>query len=122
MNLNALYYSAMFQLPVTSCNNHIVKVSDITYCLPNYRARNYQKMVQRIQYKFSGSVPLQSNFIFLVDDIDINNINSFEYTQSNKVRVISVMRQIHHYQRTSGPRIIFLVKALIENKWKNYLA
>jgi hypothetical protein len=123
INLNALYYSKMFSLPVTSHNKHIIKVSDITYILPNEKARDYQNVLQKIKYKFPDVVPLQSNFIFLVDDLMISSDNkTYIYTQGEQQKKISAIRQIHHYQRTSGPRIIFLIKAFIEGQWQNYLA
>ena len=123
INLNALFYSKMFALTVSQVNKHKVKVSDITYVLPNARARNYQANVQQMQYKFAEEVPLQCNFIYLVDDLQMFGPNQhFTYQINGQQKSCLAMRQIHHYQRTSGPRIVFLIKALIEQKWQNYLA
>lgn len=122
-NLNALFYSKMFSLPVTSNNNYTIKVSDITFLLPNEKAREYQRIVENMKFKFSEEVPLQSNFIFVVDDLNFNETDkSFSYLQNEMSRVIKPIRQVHHYQRTAGPRIVFLIKALIEGEWQNYLA
>jgi hypothetical protein len=122
-NLKALFYSKMFQLPVTKHGKHIVKVSDISFILPNEKARDYQRTLVRLKYKFPDEVPLQCNFIFVVDDLSIDPLDkSFTYQQNHVTRTVSAIRQIHHYQRTSGPRIVFLIKAFIEGCWQNYLA
>jgi|TARA_R110002060_G_scaffold9059_1_gene13405 hypothetical protein len=122
-NLNALFYSKMFKLPVTKHDKHTVKVSDITFILPNEKARDYQRTLMRLKYKFANEVPLQCNFIFVVDNLSIDLIDkSFTYKQNHVDRTVRAIRQIHHYQRTTGPRIVFLIKAFIEGCWQNYLA
>ena len=112
----------MFQLPVTKNRGKIVKVSDITYCLPNERARAYQSNLMNIKRRFAQDVPLQSNFIFLVHNCTyIQQSDCFSYEQEGINKSTKALRHIHHFQRTSGPRIVFLVKAHIQGNWQNYL-
>lgn len=123
LNMNAIFFSKMFQLLVTKNNGHSIKVADITYVLPNKKARDYQLNVMRMKYKFANEVPLQCNFIFFVDDVSINETtNTFSYTQDLEIKTVETIRQIHHYPQTTGPRIIFITKALINEQWQNYLA
>jgi len=121
-NLNSLFYSKMFSLPVTKNKKYTVKVSDITYILPSDRAQNYQQHLDKIKYKFANDVPLQSNFIFFIDDMALSeNSDVFEYKHQGKSKRMAVIKQIHHYQKTKGPRLVFTIKALINTKWQNYL-
>lgn len=122
LNLNALYYSKMFDLKVTQSAKGFAKLKDLTFILPNDKAREYRHKLNQLKHLFAANTPLQCNFIFTTANAHFEeDRKGFHYEDNGQLKFINSMRSTHHYERTSGPRIVFMTVALIDDKWVNYL-
>jgi hypothetical protein len=119
INLNALYYTDTFKVNVTSVNKMPpIQVKDITFILPAENAKNFKRKLLGLQPRFAPHVPLHANFIFMVENADFDSDSSvLTYTNDNKEYKAQCFQVSHHFPNTRGPRIIFLIKAFINECW-----
>ncbi|MBB1450056.1 hypothetical protein NQT72_01715 [Pseudoalteromonas carrageenovora] len=129
MTLNKYYAGKSYNLKDVSfsraasavvCNE--LKVKDLLFIPPKTEHSISKKEVEKIADKFDKNTALQFYTILLVDDLDYDKEkNTTEISIGNKSRKLTFNKTTHSYVRTTGPRVCFIVQAIIDGKWTNQI-
>ena len=119
-DLKALFRTKVFKGKVcTNGRNSPLLISDLVFIDPEKDGLNWQEIIEKKRGRFPAHVPLQAYLILLVDNA-IYNRQSEVLTLFNNTSETSYScsKVSHHYESTSGPRIIFIIRAYIDNDWQ----
>lgn len=120
-NIKDLFATEVFQIPV--CKNKKrgmkdVTVGDLTFFDPEQDDVVWKTIIEKKKNQFSGRVPLQCFIILLVDNARYErNLETLIVSNNGKSEEYKCSRVSHHYEKTVGPRLIYIVYALFENQW-----
>lgn len=120
-NIKDLFATCVFEIPV--CKNKKrgmkdVTVGDLTFFDPEQDNVAWKNIIEKKKNQFTPQVPLQCFIVLLVDNARYErNQETFIVSKDGRCEKYKCSRVSHHYERTVGPRLIYIVYALIENQW-----
>lgn len=117
-NLHSVYFSNVASASV--CNK--IKVKDLLLIYPGKEDSISSAKVEKMKGSFDSKTAPQYYTILLVDNLTYNDVNkTTSIHKDGKVKTITFNKTTHCYPRTSGPRVCFIVNAIIDGIWINQI-
>ena len=120
-DLKNLYKTDVFKIPVCKSpgkDDRPITVGDITFVSPDEDGVQWKSIVQSKSERFNANVPLQAFIVKVVDGVIYDRVSeSVTIFKDGCEEIQSCSRVTQHYERTRGPRIIFSIYAILDNKW-----
>lgn len=121
-NLKEMFSTEVFKILVSKNaeqGGKGVSVGDITFFEPDAENLPWKSIVQRKHAHFNSAIPLQAFIVKRVDGVEYDRKRErLIVTDSGDKTEYQCSRISHHYERTVGPRIVFIVNAVLENRWE----
>lgn len=100
----------------------LIKVKDLLSIPPKLKYAVSKSKIDKIKDRFDSKTAPQLYTILLVDDLDYSNVEkTIKIHKGGRVKTINFNNVTHSYPRTSGPRICFIVQAIIDSVWTNQI-
>jgi hypothetical protein len=120
-NLKVLFPGPIFQLPV--CKNILkggdINIGDLTFFDPESENVDWKSKTISKSAFYPTNIPPQAFIIMLVDDAKYDRKTQCLIVRKNEQETeYNCSRVSHHYERTLGPRLIYIINALIDNAWQ----
>jgi len=117
-NLKDIYKTATFKIPVCRSKGEraVLSVGDLTFFNPDIERVDWKSIIQRKVKYFTERVPPQAYIVQAVEWANYDREAEVLTTYHDGREVTySCSRVTHHYERTRGPRIVFIVYVLLES-------
>jgi hypothetical protein len=120
-NIKDLFNTEVFQIPVCKSKDRRVRdvtVGDLTFFNPDKDNIDWKIRVQHKSKQFSQGTPLQAFIVLQVDNATYDRVNEkLIVTIGIRETEYICSRVSHHYEITAGPRLVYIVNALIDGQW-----
>jgi hypothetical protein len=121
-NIKDLFKTSIFKIPVCrggKGKRDYVSVGDITFFDPDLDEISWKNVVQKRKRLFNKGIPMQAFIVLLVDNVQFDRIKGVvEVNSYGKNLSYRCSRVSHYYEKTPGPRLVFIVNAVINEHWE----